>query len=179
MIEAGQFRAFGFQVWNSSRASYFEFRASAAAWFLLLVTLVLLVGCSGRDKWKDGRPKTYFTSGKVLVDGKPEAGVTVTFQPVDQEKGKPGFAVTNDEGYFEVQTFDPRDGLTEGTHRVALKKAHMVDRATGKVVTEVASDAPLKEMHFVAEKYNDFAKSGIEVQIKPEKNNLEPFQVAK
>ena len=149
-----------------------------AAWLLVSIGCLHLAGCSSSDRWKEGRPPTYFTSGKVLLDGKPEAGVTVTFQPTDQEKGKPGFAVTDENGYFEAQTFDPRDGLTEGTHRVALKKAQLVDRA-GKVVTEVTSDAPLKEQHVVPEKYNDFAKSQIEVQIKAGKNNLEPFQLTK
>jgi len=150
----------------------------SAVWLLLAVVSLHLAGCSSDDKGKAGRPPTQFTSGKVLLDGKPEAGVTVTFQPTDQEHGKPGFAVTDENGYFEVQTFDPRDGLTEGTHRVALKKAQLVD-AAGKVVTEVTSDAPLKERHFVPERYNDFSTSQIEVQIKAEKNKLEPFQLKK
>lgn len=143
-----------------------------------VILFLLLAGCPSSDRWKAGRPKTYYTSGRVLLDGQPEAGVTVTFQPADQEHGKPGFAVTDDGGYFEAQTFDPRDGLTEGTHRVALKKAEMVD-ASGKVVKEVTTDAPLKEKHFVPERYNDFVKSQLEVQIKPEKNKLEPFNLTK
>jgi hypothetical protein len=148
---------------------------------LLLISIVAphLAGCTSYDKWKEGRPKTYVTSGRVLLDGKPEAGVTVTFQPADKETGKPGWAVTDENGNFKAQTFDPGDGLTEGTHRVALKKAQMIDRATGKVVTEVNSDAPLKEQHFVPERYNDFATSNIEVQIKAEKNKLPPFALVK
>jgi hypothetical protein len=136
-----------------------------------------MAGCSGYDKWKEGRPKTYFTSGSVLLDDKPVAGVTVTFQPADAIGGKPGYAVTDANGYFEAQTFEPGDGLTEGTHRVALKKAQLVDRATGKVVTEVNSDAPLLEQHLVPQKYNDFSTSKIEIQIKAEKNRLAPFQL--
>lgn len=155
-------------------------RHSAAwGWLLLAMAWPHLAGCTSYDKWKEGRPRTYFTSGKVLLDGKPEEGVTVTFQPTDAEKGKPGWAVTDANGYFEAQTFDPRDGLTEGTHRVALKKAQLIDRATGKVVTEVNSDAPLKELHLVPARYNDFLTSKIEVQIKAEKNKLEPFQLTK
>jgi hypothetical protein len=116
-----------------------------ASWSLISLVTLHFAGCSSYDKWKEGRPKTYFTSGTVLLDGTPVAGVTVTFQPADEMTGKPGWAVTDEDGYFEVQTFDPGDGLTEGTHRVALKKTQMVDRATGKVVTEVTTDAPLKE----------------------------------
>jgi len=147
----------------------------------LLIPIVALhvAGCTSYDKWKEGRPKTYFTSGKVLLDGKPVGGATVTFQPTEEVNGKPGWAVTDENGYFKGQTFDPGDGLTEGTHRVALKKAQLVDRATGKVVTEVSSDAPLKEQHFVPEKYNDFSTSRIEVQIKAEKNILPPFELVR
>ena len=150
----------------------------ASALLAAVIIPLLLAGCPSNDKWKAGRPKTYYTSGRVLLDGQPEAGVTVTFQPADEEHGKPGFAVTDSSGYFEAQTFDPGDGLTEGTHRVGLKKAEMVD-ASGKVVKEVTTDAPLKEKHFVPERYNDFTKSQIEVQIKPEKNKLEPFNLTK
>jgi hypothetical protein len=150
-----------------------------AAWLLIAIVTLHLSGCTPYDKWKEGRPKTYFTSGTVLLDGKPVAGVTVTFQPVDEVIGKPGWAVTDENGYFEVQTFDPGDGLTEGTHRVALKKAQMIDRATGKVVTEVTTDAPLKEEHLLPEKYNYFSASNFEVQIKAKKNYLEPFKLIK
>lgn len=149
------------------------------AWTLISIATLHSLGCSPYDKWKDGRPKTYATSGSVMMDGKPVEGAIITFQPIDEVKGKPGTAVSDANGNFSVQTFDPGDGLTEGTHRVALKKTQMLDRATGKVVTEVTSDAPLKEEHLVPQKYSDFATSKIEVQIKPEKNKLPPFNLSK
>jgi hypothetical protein len=179
MTKTQPFLTFEIRISNLFRASCFEIHASRARWLLIAVVTLQFVGCTSSDKWKDGRPKTYFTSGKVLLNGQPEEGVTVTFQPVDAEKGKPGWAITDANGYFEAQTFDPRDGLTEGTHRVALKKAQLVDRATGKVVTEVTTDAPLKELHVVPEKYNDFSASQIEIQIAAKKNRLEPFQLTK
>lgn len=148
-------------------------------WLLIAFAVLQLSGCSSYDKWKEGRPKTYFTSGTVLLDGKPVAGVIITFQPTDEVNGKPGTAVTDSNGYFEVQTFDPRDGLTEGTHRVAMKKTQMIDRVSGKVVTEVTTDAPLKEDHLVPQKYSDFSKSKIEVEIQAKSNKLEPFNLSK
>jgi hypothetical protein len=143
----------------------------------LLLTLVFAAGCGGYDKWKDGRPKTYFTSGKVLLDGEPVEGATVTFQPVDEALGKPGTAVTDSNGYFEVQTFDPGDGLTEGVHRVAIAKTRMLDKATKQVVTEVNSDAPLIEDHLLPKKFSSFTTSKLEVTIQAGTNKMEAFDL--
>lgn len=155
------------------------FRILSPGCLIIALAVLQLPGCSSYDKWKEGRPKTYFTSGSVLLDGKPVAEAIITFQPTDEVNGKPGTALTDSSGYFEVQTFDPRDGLTEGTHRVAIKKTQMIDRATGKVVTEVTTDAPLKEEHLVPQKYSDFINSKIEVKIQAKPNKLEPFNLSK
>ncbi len=96
---------------------------------------------------------------------------------VDEVKGKPGFAVTDAAGNFSVQTFDPGDGLTEGTHRVALRKTVMLDRQ-GNEVKEIREPGDAKETHLVARKLEDFKTSGLEVQIKPEASNvLATFEV--
>ena len=155
------------------------FRLSSPGCLIIALSVMQLSGCSSYDKWKEGRPKTYFTSGTVLLDGKPVAGAIITFQPIDGVNGKPGSALTDSNGYFEAQTFDPGDGLTEGTHRVAIKKTQMIDRATGKVVTEVTTDAPLKEDYLVPQKYSDFSSSKIDVNIQAKSNKLEPFQLSK
>ncbi len=148
------------------------------AWLLVLLTTLLVAGCGSHDKWKEGRPKTYFTSGTVTLDGTPVDGAIVTFEPVDAVTGKPGTAVTDKNGYFEVQTFDPGDGLTEGKHKVAIRKSQLVD-ASGKVVTEVNSDAALKEKHLIPPRYSETKSSKLEVDIKQETNKLEPFALTK
>ena len=99
-----------------------------------------------------------------MMDGQPVVDATVTFKPKDEVGGRAGTAVTDENGYFEVQTFEPGDGLTEGTHQVAIRKTFMVDRATGKEVKEVTTDAPLVEKHLLPEKYGDFETSGLEVK---------------
>lgn len=83
-------------------------------------------------------------------------------------------------GNFEVQTFDPGDGLTAGKHRVSIQKTEMVE-SSGDVVKEVKDEGTdLKEKHFMPEKYADFTTSGLEVEIKADtKNKLEPFDLTK
>ena len=153
--------------------------APRLGWQVYALGALLLAGCGGYDKWKDGRPPVYPTTGQVLLDGEPVEGATVVFQPVDAVAGKPGTAVTDSQGNFSVQTFDPGDGLTEGAHRVSITKVQLLDRATKKVVTEITSDAPLIEDHLLPRRYSDFTSSKLEVQIKPEKNKLEPFNLTK
>ncbi|HVJ69429.1 MAG TPA: carboxypeptidase-like regulatory domain-containing protein [Caulifigura sp.] len=134
--------------------------------------------CSSEDPWKKGRPPVYPTSGSVVVDGRPMQGVTVMFQPVDEATGKPGTAITDSNGNFSAQTFDPGDGLTEGTHRVALRKTVMLDKQ-GNEVLEIREPGDVKETHLIPKKYQEFKTSGIEVQIKPEgANELKAFEVS-
>lgn len=154
-------------------------RATTAGCLLVVISILIGPGCGSRggDRWTKDRPPVHFTSGQVLLDGEPVDGATVTFQPIDQG-GKPGFAVTDKKGNFEVQTFDPGDGLTAGKHRVSIQKTEMVD-SSGNVVREVKDEGTdLKEKHFLPEKYADFTTSGLEVEIKADtKNKLEPFDL--
>ncbi len=157
------------------------FVSARPVWCLLwLAPFVCLVGCGGpkSDRWTRDRPPVYPVSGQVLLDGEPLPQATVLFQPTAPE-GKPGSAVTDDEGRFEVQTFDPGDGLTEGTHRVAIKKIAMVDKA-GNIVAEVGEPGSVTEKNFVPKQFSDFEKSGLEITISANgENELEPFQLAK
>ncbi|PQO25486.1 hypothetical protein C5Y96_24405 [Blastopirellula marina] len=149
-------------------------RISDASKVLLMaaVACALLAGCSGKrdDKWTRGRPPVYEVTGQVTYQGKPVADAVLTFQPVD-ETGKGGSAITDDQGYFEAQTFDPGDGLTPGTHRVAVHKVQLVD-ASGNVVTEIREPGGLREKNLVPKKYADFKKSGIEIKVEEDDNDV-------
>ncbi|QDU76244.1 hypothetical protein Pan97_32890 [Bremerella volcania] len=136
------------------------------------VVSVLLVGCSGKreDKWTRGRPPVYEVTGQVTYQGQPVADAVVTFQPVEAT-GRGGSAITDSSGYFEAQTFDPGDGLTPGTHRVAIHKVQLVD-ASGNVVTEIREPGGLREKNLVPKRYADFKKSGIEIVVKETDNDV-------
>jgi hypothetical protein len=145
----------------------------------LLVPVLLIIGCGRDDKWVQGRPPVYPTSGQVLLDGEPVEKATVVFQPVDAN-GKPGTALTDARGYFQAETFESGDGLTAGTHRVSIRKVHMADR-DGNIVEAVVDDGGgLKEKHFLPEKYANVETAGIEVTIEATgQNELQPFNLAK
>jgi len=144
---------------------------------LCCVAMSSVPGCGKRkDKWTEQRPPVYVTTGQVLNNGVPVDKAVVKFQPIDSV-GKPGFAVTDADGRFEVQTFDPGDGLTAGKHRVAIQKVQLVD-AQGNVLERLVDDRPTTEQHLLPEKYSTFSKSGLEVTIEADKKNkLEPFDL--
>ncbi|QDS91845.1 hypothetical protein FF011L_05810 [Roseimaritima multifibrata] len=148
-----------------------------AGLLMLVAPLAWSVGCDGGgDRWTRDRPPVYPVSGQVILNGKPLEQATVTFQPTDP-KGKAGSAVTDAEGRFEAMTFDAGDGLTEGSHRVAVKKTVMVD-SSGNVVSEIREPGSVTEKSFVPAKYSDFEKSGLEITVSSaEDNELAPFEI--
>jgi hypothetical protein len=77
------------------------------AWALMLVA----VGCG------DGRPNRVPVSGQVLIDGKPLAAGIIRVIPDD---ARPAMSYIDENGRFELTTFDQRDGCVPGTHKVVV-----------------------------------------------------------
>jgi len=137
---------------------------------------ILAVGCTKKsDKWTQGRPPVYPTHGQVLLDGEPVEQATVTFQPVDPA-GKGGYAVTDAEGMFKAQTFEPGDGLTEGKHKVKIQKTHLVDR-DGKIVEVVREPGGIVEKNFLPKKYAKFETSDVEIEVTTDENEIGAFNL--
>jgi hypothetical protein len=87
---------------------------------LCLLLLPLAVGCGGG-------PRTVTVSGRVLLDQKPLAKASVSFQPIASEDNKnpgPGsYAETDDQGYYSLKLVgENRDGAVVGQHRVQITR---------------------------------------------------------
>lgn len=78
---------------------------------------VVLAGCAS-----DARPKTAPVSGQVLVNGKPTAGVSLSFHLASGslETATPGTAKSRSDGRFDVSSFLPNDGLPPGDYVVTI-----------------------------------------------------------
>lgn len=77
------------------------------------------VGCGGASD----APKLANVSGKVMVDGKPQKGLTVEFHP-DSSAGTTGpmsTGQTADDGSFILSTATGRAGAVIGSHKVLVK----------------------------------------------------------
>jgi hypothetical protein len=63
--------------------------------------------------------------GRVTFNGKPVKEAAITFAPVpktdkDKEPGKPATGFTDEDGYYELSTFEPLDGAIVGNHKVTV-----------------------------------------------------------
>jgi hypothetical protein len=80
------------------------------------ITLLLLAGCA--------RSRVEFVEvhGKVTMNGKPLAGVIVTFYPETESKEALPFArgKTDAAGNYSLATLDGRQGAIAGKHRVVV-----------------------------------------------------------
>lgn len=84
---------------------------------LLPITLaVLAAGCGGPSY------KLAAVSGKVTMDGKPGASLSVMFSPVDVMDGPPSVGTTDAEGRYTlmVQDANKRSGAVVGKHKVFI-----------------------------------------------------------
>ena len=93
---------------------------------LLMITALVFsassfVGCGGGGE--SDAPTLAAVSGKVVVNGKPESGLTVEFHP-DKNAGTTGpmsTGVTSDDGSFVLSTGTGQAGAVVGKHKVLVK----------------------------------------------------------
>lgn len=117
----------------------------------LLVALTLsAIGCN------DGRPVRVPIAGTVLIDGKPLEKAFVKVVPVD---GRPSIGETNADGRFSLTCYEPNDGATRGTHKVAVI-----------AVTEISGAAI---MWRAPKKYSSIDSSGLQLAVDTPKDDVE------
>lgn len=77
------------------------------------VVAALLAGCGGGGDVPDLGSVT----GKVMLDGQPLAGASVTFSPAN---GRPSNAETNEDGTYELMYLNGVSGAVVGEHTVSI-----------------------------------------------------------
>jgi hypothetical protein len=121
-----------------------------------------LVGCGG-----DQGVPLYPAEGRVVVDGRPAAGVVVRLHPADRlqdvDAARP-FATTDTDGAFRLGTRTDGDGAPEGRYKLTL---FLPDRPPGP--------APPRDL--LGGRYARPETSPLEVRIAPGPNRLGPFDV--
>jgi hypothetical protein len=79
--------------------------------FIALALMLFAVGCG------DGRPKRVPVSGQVLIDGKPLAAGIIRVIP---DGARPAMSYLDENGRFDLTTFNQGDGCVPGTHKVVV-----------------------------------------------------------
>lgn len=112
--------------------------------FLCLCACLSLTSCGGPEYGH----KTFPTSGQVLVNGQPAAGVEVGFHPLGDMGGKPfmPMAVTDEDGNYRMTTYIMDDGAPVGEYQIELtwptyrkKLGNGPDRLGGKFAKAATS----------------------------------------
>jgi len=140
--------------------------------FCLCGLLTVVIGCGGGGIERNpDRPQTSPVKGKVLYNGSPVAGASVTFRADGAGPGAAG--ITNDLGEFTLTTTEPGDGAVPGAYKVSVIKSEVVGEDTsyfddpespnyGKEQPESAKGTV---KHHIPEKYNDIETSGLTAQV--------------
>ena len=89
--------------------------------FFSLIALfsAAMIGCSGSSD----RPELGQVHGKVTMDGKPAAGVMVSFQPAD---GRPSWGTTDEDGEYTLKYLD-QTGAKVGKNLVTISTPNSGD----------------------------------------------------
>ena len=132
------------------------------------VILFFAAGCG--DKFK-----TYPVTGKVTYKGEPVAGATVSFNPKVEGQGDDGYARTDDNGNYKLQTQlgKPEGGTTPGEYYVRVSKTDLVP--TGRKTTE-STGTVSEEMRSVSalpEKYGSALTSPLSFIVEKKKNTYD------
>ncbi|MDR1492552.1 MAG: hypothetical protein LBT05_07510 [Planctomycetaceae bacterium] len=96
--------------------------------FLTIAGLIIVGGCQNVEKFPLAQ-----VEGTVLCEGNPVAFATVYFVPAEEGKsaiiGKPGQAITKQDGTFRVSTYQPNDGAVIGKHTIRVGTSSSTDPA--------------------------------------------------
>ena len=138
---------------------------------LLPLALAAVAGC-GED---DGPVPVHPVSGQLIYDGKPAAGVRVTFVPTDApippRIPKYPSAVTDPGGKFRLTTYKDGDGAAEGTYQVVL------DGTKQNNVDNVGSEETADQDIFRG--WYDAMHSPLSAKVKAGTNDLPPYKIPK
>lgn len=87
----------------------------------LAVITVCQLGCSNSGGY-EAPEELVEVKGKVVLDGEPLIGATMSFIPDKGTEGTGGFAVTDETGGFKALHYSQAEGLQPGNYKVVFSK---------------------------------------------------------
>jgi hypothetical protein len=121
-----------------------------------------LAGCGGGGS---AEHQVAPVTGRVVHDGQPVNGGSITFRPINVEgtragvMGKPASAEVGADGTFSLSTYGRRDGAVVGQHQV--------------IYTAVATGAESYDDKPVPSPYRGLVPQPAEVEVKPSTNEIQ------
>ncbi len=84
--------------------------------------MLLCIGVSGCSDGGGGKKlATNKVTGKVIMNGAPVPGVSVSFSPIETGK-PPAMGISDTQGIYILTTYDSGDGAVEGDYKVMVYK---------------------------------------------------------
>lgn len=145
--------------------------------WILLEAIVFGLFCGGCSD--DGRLETYPVLGQVIVNGEPAAGCTVTYVPRESKlRGliMPG-GKTDEEGRFELTTYESKDGAPAGQYDVTLRWPATQWPGRAAAMQRSADPVPPRRPDLLMGQFRSPEKSPITVTVTEGTNELEPFRL--
>jgi hypothetical protein len=121
---------------------------SVRSWCLLGLGLVL-AGCS-QGVEEEVVPPLETVTGTVQIDGKPSAGVAVTFVPAENNTGNPCSGSTDASGAYSLTHRTGAPGIPAGDYVVVFSKLTMPD---GSPIPEGQTAADVMAVDQIPERY--------------------------
>ncbi len=146
----------------------------------LALSAVTAIGCGSEVI---DRPVRVPVAGVITLGKQPLANATVVFIPTSHTY--PATAMTDENGRYELQTFEPGDGAVPGEFKVTVRKVE-VKAGKGTVLDEGSDDGgdtggegppPAVEKSLIPEKYGRAATSGLQASVTETGENSIPFDL--
>jgi hypothetical protein len=153
---------------------------------ILALSALVLASC-GRGEG----PPLYSVHGKVIFNGQPAVGATLMFQREDAPPSSPNSAPlvpvgqADEEGNFSLETGELGYGAPAGKYKVLIQWRTKIDGNAAPVAAspkksryKLVADKPDGVPDRLEGRYMKPDTARIRVEVKPETNNLEPFEVS-
>ncbi|HAH49497.1 hypothetical protein [Gimesia sp.] len=137
----------------------------SSAAVVLFLSIFFLQGCGGTD---DDRPQRTAVSGVITFDGEPVEDASITFRPVD-ESGQTANGRTDEQGVFQMGTYEGTDGVVAGDYTVMISKLESQEVAEVLPEDDPNYDPNPKPQpppeNLLPEKYSNAETSGLTVTV--------------
>jgi hypothetical protein len=154
-----------------------------------VAALIVIAGCSGSTD-DTGRRPTAPASGVVTYLGKPIEGATITF--ISKANPVPAYGTTDEEGKFQLTTYEQGDGAVIGEHFVTINKTTGFTPPAGPPSTgnddpedydnyvppAMGATPPPVVKHLIPEHYSEAETSGLSASVSAKEANSFTFNLA-
>lgn len=137
---------------------------------LCVLTLILVVGCKG------GGSRLERVEGTITYKGQPVAGATVMFSPVGEGATTAGFAITDENGHYQLQGQTGK-GIGAGEYAVAVSKVQDVPTGETTVTPEGKEQPVVEGRSLLPDKYRFAGSSPLRAKVVPGQKNVFDFDL--